>query len=69
MSLCKNIHFNDDDLRLYEEELSKQGIIIKFNSIDFENKINSVPSFDSFDYSIKQQIRKTIALLYLERNK
>lgn len=69
LSLCKNIHFNDDDLRLYEEELSKQGIIIKFNSIDFENKINSVPSFDSFDYSIKQQIRKTIALLYLERNK
>lgn len=68
-SLCKNIHFDNHDLRLYEEELSKQGIKILFNNIDFENKIQSVPDFDSFDYATKQQIRKTIALLYSERNK
>ena len=65
---CKNICFDKDDLEYYQEELKKQGFNIKLLSIDFNNKIKSIPDFNSFSYAEKQQIRKTIALLYSERN-
>ena len=65
---CKNICFDKDDLEYYQEELKKQGINIKLLSIDFNNKIKSIPDFNSFSYAEKQQIRKSIALLYSERN-
>ena len=47
LNLCQNYYFNDDDLKRYEKILLNQGIKIKFKSIDFINKINSIPEFDT----------------------
>ena len=66
---CENITFTREDLDFYEKKLKEQEIDIRFESIDFENKIKSFPEFNSFDYSERQQIRKTIELFYNERNK
>ena len=67
--LCENIRFDRNDLDFFENKLKEQGIDIHFECIDFENKIKSIPDFNTFDYRERQQIRKTIALLYDERNK
>ena len=67
--LCENISFDRNDLDFFEDKLKEQGIDIHFECIDFENKIKSIPDFNTFDYRERQQIRKTIALLYDERNK
>lgn len=61
---CSHLDFSESDLLCYEKELQRQGITIHIKKIDFQNNIESEPEFDSFDYSKKQQIKKTIALLY-----
>ena len=68
-NICENILFNEKDMNYFEKVLKDQGINIIIKSIDNINKINSIPEFESFDYAEKQQIRKTIAMLYSERMK
>ncbi len=63
---CKNYKFNLEIMQIIEKKLLSQGIKIKFLNIDFKEKINSIPAFDSFIYSEKQQIRKSIALIMNE---
>lgn len=62
-SLCKNLKFNEELLKECEENLKESGINLKLIKVDNKNMILSEPDFDSFAYSKKQQIRKTLALV------
>lgn len=64
---CKNLKFNRELLRECEKTLINSGIRIKLKKVDNKNRILSRPDFDSFAYSEKQQIRKTLALVANEK--
>ena len=64
---CHNISFSEKDLRIIEDNLNNQGINIKIEDISFKNKIKTTPEFETYSYTEKQQIKKTIALIYSER--
>ncbi len=63
---CKKYSFKEKDLRKIESALLNEGINVKILEINNENKIMTSPRFDDYSYTIKQQIRKTIALVVSE---
>lgn len=58
---CLKRQFEHNELLNFENALLKNGINIKIHNVDLERKIVSTPEFDSYTYTIKQQIKKTIA--------
>lgn len=66
-NMCRNLKFNDKLLKECEEKLINSGIKISLKKVDSKNKILSKPNFDSFTYSEKQQIKKTLALVANEK--
>lgn len=59
---CKKSSFNDHELRQIENALNKEKIEICIKRIDNVNYIDSIPDFNNFSYTVKQQIKKTIAI-------
>ncbi len=65
---CLKRQFKHNELLKFEDALSKIGINIKIHGIDLEKKIISKPEFDTYTYTIKQQIKKTIAEVISEED-
>lgn len=65
---CLKSQFTQNELFKFERALLKNGINIKIHNIDLERKIISTPEFDSYTYTIRQQIKKTIAEVISEED-
>lgn len=58
---CFKNTFTNFEIEVINEALKREGITIKIIEINLNNGIVSTPKFDDFNYTMKQEIKKTIA--------
>lgn len=60
-SMCSKCSFSKNELDKIEMALKREGIDIKIKDISLKNGILTIPKLETFNYTVKQEIKKTIA--------
>ena len=59
--MCSKCSFSKNELDKIEMALKREGIDIKIKDISLKNGILTIPKLETFNYTVKQEIKKTIA--------